>query len=265
MPSCMKAKIFTSTFVALALACSAVVAQSTGTAAPAVPSGGTRPATPPPGTASSGSASSSSVASSASLEGAGVVITNGSTYFVRNGQATSLTSHPAPKGHMTLLDGTTAPIPDGISGIESGASSNLTSSPTGGARPSGAPSGTPKSDQAGVAVKDGVTYVIANGRAKPADSTVPVGYMTGLDGSAVRIPASVTGLPAPWPASALTSPAPAPSASSTSKTHIESSTNPVVPSVNPRPSAGDTRERERDSAAPTPTAGNSGASRSGTR
>lgn len=148
------------------------------------------------GSGSATARQSGSTSGSATSTSAGLVIHNGTPYIVRNNQATRLDATTLQSGQMMTADGRAIDIPKGIAGLNQlnssqGGSENAT------ARQSGAVSGsaTGENTQDGIILKDGVPYIVHNGRAKAIDTTtLPDGQMMTFEGQTMAVPSGVTGL-----------------------------------------------------------------------
>lgn len=164
----------------LTLPCLAIAQQSSN---PQQPSSGTSP-----------SASSTTTTTSTADQG-GIIVQNGVTFTVRNGQATRLDTTSFQSGQMMTSDGRMVSIPSNVTGIE-----GFTPSPT-------ATTDSSASAQAGVAIHNGVTYLVRNGQATRIDTaTLPSGQIMNWEGQLTAQPQNIQGLEGTSPSSSTQSP-----------------------------------------------------------
>jgi hypothetical protein len=184
----MKTSYLTSTLAVLALTVPmALLAQTRSSSTPA-----------DSGSASASARQSGSTSGSATSTSAGLVLHNGSPYVVRNNQATRLDESTLRAGQMMTADGRLVDIPEGITGLNR-LTSNVADSGSASAtaRQSGAISGSATSAnvQDGLILKDGVPYMVRNGRATAVDtSSLQSGQMMTFQGDVTPMPQGVTGL-----------------------------------------------------------------------
>lgn len=167
---CMKTPTLAASIAAiLAVPCLAIAQQSSN---PQQPSSGTSP-----------SASSTTTTTTSTADQGGIIVQNGVTFTVRNGQATRLDTTTLQSGQMMTSDGHMVSIPSNVTGIE-----GFTPSPT-------ATTDASASVQAGVAVHSGVTYLIRNGQATRIDTTtLPSGQIMTWEGQVTAQPQNIQGL-----------------------------------------------------------------------